>query len=299
MSTQPIATQFVATNRIYHDVIHAPDAETRQQRYIQGLVQPWQQMMSMMSQGDDDPLAGARTWNWLLPDQLTTEPDVLTTLEAADVWRIAAEAMQRAVQCFAPYADRIPFDHIEGWLTLGDAERSDPVLRGYTGATDWFQPRFVVQYDTPTEANLRALPGTVVHEMHHLIRLRIFPFTPNITVGEYIVLEGLAESFAGALFGDAVLGHYVTDFDNSQLATAKALIQDGLDVSGFGVVRAYIFGDHWRQMTGAEPIGMPTYGGYAIGYRIVQAYLQQTGRTIAEATFLPADEIISESGYFG
>jgi uncharacterized protein YjaZ len=43
---------------------------------------------------------------------------------------------------------------------------------------------------------------------------------------------------------------------------------------------------------------MPTYGGYAIGYHVVQAFLARTGTTVAVATFLPADEIVRESGFF-
>ena len=45
-------------------------------------------------------------------------------------------------------------------------------------------------------------------------------------------------------------------------------------------------------------IGMPDYGGYAIGYRVVQAYLARTGQSIEAATFVPADEIVRQSGFF-
>jgi uncharacterized protein YjaZ len=43
---------------------------------------------------------------------------------------------------------------------------------------------------------------------------------------------------------------------------------------------------------------MPDYGGYAIGYRVVQAYLQRSGKSVEYATFLPADQIVAASGYF-
>jgi uncharacterized protein YjaZ len=41
---------------------------------------------------------------------------------------------------------------------------------------------------------------------------------------------------------------------------------------------------------------MPTYGGYAIGYHVVQAFLERTGTKIEDATFLPAMEIVKGSG---
>lgn len=43
---------------------------------------------------------------------------------------------------------------------------------------------------------------------------------------------------------------------------------------------------------------MPTYGGYATGYHVVQASLKRGGLSIEEATFLPAKEIVSGSGFF-
>jgi uncharacterized protein YjaZ len=53
------------------------------------------------------------------------------------------------------------------------------------------------------------------------------------------------------------------------------------------------------EKSGYEPLGgMPTYGGYTIGYHVVQAYLKKSGRTIEEATFIPANEIVAESGFF-
>ncbi len=111
----------------------------------------------------------------------------------------------------------LPFDSVEGWLVVADPQRADPTGRGYTGAVDFMEPRLVAQYDTVTPQNLRALPGAVVHEFNHLVRLRVFPWDMRTTsVADYIIHEGVAESFAGALFGEAALGFYVTDFDDAQ-----------------------------------------------------------------------------------
>ena len=50
---------------------------------------------------------------------------------------------------------------------------------------------------------------------------------------------------------------------------------------------------------GYEPLGgMPAYGGYAVGYHVVQAFLQRTGMSVEEATFVPADEIVAKSEFF-
>ena len=299
-----IQTNWVDTQQLYHDIINAPDEATRNQRYLQGFVGPWEQMMSMtagmFAQVDQsDPFSGAKGWHWLTPDKLAMAPASMQRLEAVNAWEQGAAAMSDAVRRFAAYTERIPFDSIEGWLILADPETSDPIGQGYTGATDFFQPRFVVQYSDPTDENIPKLPGCIVHEMHHLIRLRVFPWDmANTTVADYIVHEGMAESFAKDLYGEDVLGHYVTDFDSDQIGTARQLIGDNLTTTGFDKLRAFIFGDYWSQKLGLPIIGMPTFGGYAIGYHVVQAYLARTGHSIEAATFVPAMEIVTESDYF-
>lgn len=295
---------WINTQGIYRSIIAAPDAATREHIYADQIMAPWERMMTMVagrmgSAAPADRFAGPRAWHWLLPDQLTIAPETLVKLEAADAWHIGQEAMQRAVDSFKPYAERIPIDTIEGWLILADPTTSDPILRGYTGGVDFMQPRFVVQFSNVNDYTLPRLGGCIVHEMHHLIRTKVAPWNiMTATLGDYMIHEGLAESFAGALFGHDRVGYYVTEFDETQIDTARHLIGSNLTVTGFDSLRAFIFGDHLAREMKLTPVGMPDYGGYAIGYRVVQAYLQRTGTRIEAATFLPAAEIIAQSGYF-
>ena len=296
-------TNVIKTNDIYRAIIAAPDLETRRQIFREQIITPWKRMMEglapMFNADPNDEFAVARAWNWVLPDALDHAPDALVKLEQVNAWQTAADALTKAGQCFELYADRIPFDTVTAWLIIADPARSDPLGRGCTGAIDFMQPQLVGQFDTPNDYNLPRLPGLVVHEMHHLIRLAVFPWDmANTSVTDYIVHEGMAESFAAELFGPDVVGYYVTDFDEAQLDTAKALIADGLTKTGFNVIRGYIFGDYHADQFGFQKIGMPAYGGYAIGYRVVQAYLQRASQSVAEATFVPASEIVEKSEYF-
>lgn len=292
--------EVIPTNEIYHEIIAAPDLATRQAIYKQKFVAPFQQMMQMFSRDANDVFSAARAWAWLLPEDLDTIPDQLVKLEAADAWQVAADALDKAAESFTPYADKIPFDMVTGWLMLADPERSMAIGRGYTGAIDWMNPQVIGQFDTPNEYNLPRIPGLMAHEMHHLIRMAIFPWNMQTTsVADYIVIEGTAESFAAALFGEAIVGYYVTDIRDADLAVACELIGQNLETCGFDPIRRYIFGDNIAaQHQSAEPLGMPDYGGYAVGYHVVQAYLRRTGKTIQETTFVPAAEIVAESGYF-
>jgi len=146
-------------------------------------------------------------------------------------------------------------------------------------------------YDMPDEYNLARIEAATVHELHHNILGVVQPRNMmTITVGEYMILEGLAESFSAELYGTDKIGPWVTEFDDSQLTQVKETFRQGLNVSGFNEVRRYIFGD-----PGA---GLPVYAGYAIGYRVAQAYLARTGQRVPQATFVPAQEIIAASRFF-
>lgn len=295
---------WIDTQAIYHQIIDAPDVATRSQRYQDLIIQPWQAMMAnmagMFNSDPNDPFGVARAWGWLLPQDLAEPPSSLRILEHGDAWRIGKAALETGAAQWTRYADRLPIDTVTGWLILSDPARLNPWDPGYTGAIDWTTPQLVVQYAAPTQDNLRHLPGAIVHEMHHLIRLRIFPWNMTATsVAEYIVHEGLAESFAADLFGEAVVGPYVTALEGDDLKSARRLIGEGLDRTGFDVIRGYIFGDEvMGRWGGGQSIGMPNFGGYAVGYRVVQAFLRRTGMTVAEATFLPAAEIVQEAAYF-
>ncbi|MFZ0548940.1 MAG: DUF2268 domain-containing putative Zn-dependent protease [Candidatus Promineifilaceae bacterium] len=296
---------WIPTNEYYHRILEASDPAVRQQLYLDRFVQPWQQMMAMVggrfgNSGSTDPLAGAKAWNWLLPEQTAEIAAMLETMETADAWQRGHEALLEAAARFEPYADRIPFNTVEGWLVLADPTRSHSFERGYTGATDWMAPRLIGQFWEPNEYNLPRLGGLLAHEMHHLIRLKAFPWNMMSTsVADYIVLEGTAESFAGSIFGQDKIGYFIVDYDQDTFETARRLIGEGLHKTGFNTIRSYIFGDTLAAENGYEPLGgMPTYGGYTIGYHVIQAYLKRSGRTIEEATFISADEIVAESGFF-
>jgi uncharacterized protein YjaZ len=297
-------SNWIPTNEYYHRLLAEPDAAKREQLYLQLFIEPWQQMMSMMQRPgmeQNDPFAGAKVWGWLLPNQAEEMATLLKTMDDANAWEIGKAAAAQAAARFTPYADCLPFDTFEGWLVLADSARfaNDP-QRGYTGATDWFAPRYIGQFWQPNEHNLPNLAGLIAHEMHHLVRFRVFPFNPQTTtVAEYIVLEGMAESFAASLFGEETIGFFVTEVSEADLDAAKTLMAAGLQRNGFNVIRSYIFGDALAEINGYEPLGgMPTIGGYAVGYRVVQAFLQRTGLSVEEATFIPADEIVAESRFF-
>ncbi len=290
----------INTEAIYRRMLAEPDESRRASIFRNELIAPYEGLIQTFGGGEG--MAMFRQWAIYTPDMLADGGRealvaVLDRLAAHDAWNQAISALDDARVAFEPYADRIPLDTIQFGLFPTDIKKTLPMDRGYSGFGG--VPGYImVTYSDPNEYNLPRLKGAVVHELHHNVRFTLFPFTMMVTVGEYIIAEGLAESFAAELYGEDMVGYYVTDFDGAELATARRVIGNALHVTGFNEVRGYIFGDGVSTHMGRPAVGVPNYAGYAIGYRVVQQYLKRTGRTVAETTFIPAKAIIEESRFF-
>ena len=99
------------------------------------------------------------------------------------------------------------------------------------------------------------------------------------------VLYGYA---AGAQEGSPVFNW--SDILNEYI---KPIIHDGLNVQGLENLNAYLYGDEMAALQNYAPVGLPYCAGYACGYHLVKHYLNKTGKSIAEATILPASEVLN------
>ena len=288
-------TQWLPTNKVYRAIVDTPDAETREHIFKDTFITPYERQFSMMGQS---PMESARAFGYLMPEDLTTLPDALLKLEASDAWTRGEEALRTGAARWESYD--IPLETVTGSIVL--LKRGNPDGFGYAGAIDFATyKQFAITYDAPDERNMSLLPGAVVHELHHLVRSKVCPGNMmTFNLAEYIAMEGLAESFASAVYGEDMVGLYVTYISNEDLEKARMLIGAALDVTGFDKLRGYVFGGSSAHQYGFEAVdGMPKFGGYAVGYHAVQAYLKRTGKIIEEATFISGEEIMRESGYFG
>ncbi len=284
--------QIVDTESAYRRLLAAPDSATREAIFRTELIEPFAGLVKVFG---GNGLASFAQWG-MKPEQFAQDKRdqmaaVIDALARADAWKRAAQALEEGRAAFAAYADRIPLNTVIFGLYVADMSAS-PQARGYTGfggIPGWI----MTVYGTPDAYNLERVQAATVHELHHNVLGASNPQAMNMmtaTVGQYIVMEGLAESFAAELYGADKAGPWVTEFDDSNLEQTKAIFRQNLNVSGFNEIRRYIFGD--------PSAGLPVYAGYAIGYRVVQAFLKRRGETVVDATFVPADEIIAASGFF-
>ncbi len=292
--------QIMDVESIYRRLLNSASKQEREAIYRQELLAPFEGMMRIM--GGGDPLAQAKMWTLYTPEDFDGEQrpiiaEMVRRLSDDGVWQRSAAALEQGVAAFAPYADRIALDTIACALVLTKHNSAMPG-RGYNGFGG-IPGYLMVTLSLADDYTLPRVGPASVHELNHNVRFKIVPFLPmHVTVADYIIAEGLAEAFAAELFGEELVGYMVSDLNEEELTTARRIIGGALEVSGFNAVRSYIFGDTIAASWGLPAGGIPDFAGYAIGYRIVQRYLQRTGRTAVEATFLPSQEIIAESRFF-
>lgn len=296
--------KIINTETIYRRLLAEPDAAAREAIFHDELVAPFRGMVNVFGGGDG--LAMFRMWG-MSPEHFAGEKrawmeETVNRLAAADAWTQTAQALDEGYAAFAPAHDRISLDEIVFGLVISDMG-AVPGQRGYSGfggIPGWI----MTVYGEANDYTLPRVKAATVHELHHNLAgaagMGMGGNTNIMTtsVGEYMIGEGLAESFAAELYGEDKVGFWVTDFDSSRLEETKRIIYDALEKTGFDVVRGYIFGDDIAAQRDLPQAGVPPYAGYAIGYQVVQAYLKRTGKSVVEATFVPAREIVAESRFF-
>jgi len=224
-----------------------------------------------------------------------TAKEMLNQLTAVNAWGEAQKAIDFAMGNLQMAGIEMPEE-----VTLG-IFLGDPVIlaqsEGYTGVGS--MPGYIQIMIAPNAQNLPKLPACIAHEFHHNVLFFNVKWNfMNVTLSQYLAVEGMAESFASALYGEGFIGPWVTGVKGADLEKARDIIGKNLDVAGFMEVRKYIFGDH-PMIPPSEALGIPYCGGYSVGYHVIQAYIRKTGKTIAEVTkaFIDGEDIAKQSGY--
>jgi len=163
--------------------------------------------------------------------------------------------------------------------------------RGFTGFGGI--PGFIILILSPTEFVLKKLEALTAHEFHHNIRYMMDPWPAdnNISVGKYLIDEGMAEVFAARLYGEESLGHWSTGKSQKEIQNIEEIIRPHVDEVGFLNASSYLFGDDMAEECHYTKRGLPHGAGYAMGYQWVKEYLARSHKTIVEATAVPAEDL--------
>jgi len=186
-------------------------------------------------------------------------------------------------------------NRIDVTLTLGNPD--DPVFLdstlGYYGMGAVPGTIFLVAW--PTDYNVTRIGACAVHELAHNLR------TPNIDTGfnlaEWVIHEGLAEVFTIEVCGPESTGAWYAGVTGPAFDAAFDKVTGAFDTgNGFAEWTPYVLGDLVADRIGARPVGVPHMGGYAVGRRIVERYLEATGLKAAQVIVRPVSEILAGAG---
>lgn len=208
------------------------------------------------------------------------------------LWSTCEQSIKKSLECFTVHGIELPVGEYLFTILLADAESPYVIMsEGYSG--DGGIPGYIFSWLVPTEYTVNRLPVCLAHETNHNVRFQFIKWKNDITLGEMIVSEGLAENFATYLYGEDKAGPWVTKTDMETLNDyIKPIIHVGLNVQGLENLNAYLYGDEIAALQNYPPVGLPYCAGYACGYHLVKHYLKKTGKSIVEATILPANEIL-------
>jgi uncharacterized protein YjaZ len=220
----------------------------------------------------------------------------LQRLVEADAWGQVRRDLARAWEYQRAVLPGIRHpDRIDVTLTLGNPD--DPVFvqstMGYYGMGAVPGTIFLVAW--PTDYNITRIGACAVHELAHNLR------TPNIDTGfnlaEWVIHEGLAEVFTVEVCGPESTGAWYAAVTGPAFDDAFEKVTGAFDTgSGFAEWTPYVLGDLVAERIGARPVGVPHMGGYAVGRRIVERYLEATGLKAAQVIVRPVSEILEGAG---
>jgi uncharacterized protein YjaZ len=215
----------------------------------------------------------------------------LDALRDADAWGRIEKALHDGLAHQLEVTPGICVPDIQVVVVLGD-----PSDRHFTDVTlgmtaSGSTPGYLWLNFWPDEENLARLEAVAVHELNHNLRYSTVAWDPaTVTVGEQVVSEGLADAFARELHGD--LGYTRIGLPWLHDDAVYEKVVSGLGVTGMQNFAAWVHGDATAVKFGGTPVGLPTGAGYAVGNRLVDAYLARTGRTAAEALLVDAAEVV-------
>ena len=227
-----------------------------------------------------------------------TQKHPISLISDDTLWKECELSIQRSLRCFTERGIALPVQEYLFTILLANPESPYIVMNeGYCG--DGGIPGYIFAWLTPNEYTLSRLPAAFAHETNHNVRFQFMQWRHDITLGEMIISEGLAENFAALLYGEDKVGPWVTKTDLTTLnESVKPVIHAGLQVQGLERLNAYLYGDAMAELQNAPKAGLPYCAGYACGYHLVKHYLQKTGKSVVEATLLPAKEILDAAEDF-
>ncbi|MGR6542110.1 DUF2268 domain-containing protein [Paenibacillus tundrae] len=292
------------SDQIYKTIMEAAPEE-KLELYRQLMMEPFmnkwniQQIPFRASESHGFDVIMMNNFMNISPENITAEIcESLAAISSEAFWQKCHEAVTRSLSTFRESGITLSVSEYLYTILLGD--KNSPSLTMNEGISgDGGIPGYIIANLIPNSYTLPRIQSVLAHECNHNVRYQYIQWNPQITLGEMIVSEGLAENFATFLYGEELLGPWVAKTSMETLnSIIKPNMKDQLHVTGFDQINPYLYGDELAKLQNFSPVGMPYAAGYACGYHLIQYYLKQTGSSIMEATITPASTILAETKDF-
>ncbi len=295
----------VRSDGVYARIMSAP-LDKKDDIYRYGLMMPFERKwacynvpIKAKTPGGYDVIMASGLLGHIAPTKVDeTQKQNIQLISDDQLWEKSEAAIRESLNCFIEHGIDLPVQEYLFTILLANAENPYIILNeGYCG--DGGIPGYIFSWLVPNEYTLEHLPAALAHETNHNIRFQFIEWKNDITLGEMMISEGLAENFATSLYGEDKAGPWVTKTDMATLRELiKPIIRIELNVQGFENLNAYLYGDELAKLQNFPQVGLPYCAGYACGYHLVKHYLKKTGKSVVEATLLPAKEILDAAEEF-
>lgn len=300
-----ITVKAVRSDILYQKIMEAP-IEKRDDIYRYEFMKPFEKKwevyhcpLKAKQPNGYDVVMASNMLGYISPQKIDiTLANQINLLQNDTFWNTCQQAIENSLKCFVDADVDLPLKEYLYTIMLSDPESSYTIMNDNC-CGDGGIPGFIFGSLVPSKFTMSRMPAILAHETNHNVRFQFEKWTNDITLGAYMISEGLAENFATSIFGEEQLGPWVTKTDLQTLNEyIKPLMQDALTIQGFENITAYMYGDEMAKMRNFFPVGLPYCAGYACGYYLMKHYLKKTGKTIVEATLTPSEEILEETGDF-
>ena len=290
----------IRSDKVYEKMMKQT-AKNKKEIYRHELMMPFEKMwalynvpMKAKTENGYDVIMASDMLGYLNPEHVNEacREDIIE-ISSESLWLSCAEAIKNSLALFDESGIELPVKDYLFTIILANPDNATIRLsKGYVGHGGI--PGYLFGCLTPNNYTLRRLPALFAHEVNHNTRFQFIEWKNDITLGEMIVSEGLAENFVAKMYGEDFLGPWITEMDIELLEYVMTVIFDNLHVQGLDQLNSFLYGDDIVELQGGQPVGLPYCAGYVCGFYLIKYFLNKTGNSIVNATLLPADIILKE-----
>ena len=124
----------------------------------------------------------------------------IDALSSDQLWQDCQDTIKRSIDLFKQAGYDLEVEDYHFTILLGNPEK--PMLqlnKGYSG--DGGIPGYLMLSLLPNDYTLPRVQAALAHECNHNVRFQFIKWNQQTTLADWVVSEGLAESFAAELYG--------------------------------------------------------------------------------------------------